>query len=96
MPPPTIPASTPNHQASHQVQPLRPSHLAPNIIVPRPHTQAPSDPLEQRILDLLYPYRDECFAEENETTELKERNALILCGMSSPALDHLLNPGKSQ
>jgi hypothetical protein len=44
-------------------------------------TQSPADPLEQRVLDLLYPYRDECFNDENDVTAAQERMALILCGM---------------
>ncbi|KAF2026905.1 hypothetical protein EK21DRAFT_73184 [Setomelanomma holmii] len=42
-------------------------------------TQAPADPLEQRILDLLYPYRDECFDPEVDCSPEQERMALILC-----------------
>jgi hypothetical protein len=59
------------------------AYATPNVLPPKASTQSSTDPLEQRILDLLYPYRDECFAEEDDTTEIKERNVLILCGTSS-------------
>jgi hypothetical protein len=40
----------------------------------------PAEPLEQRVLDLLYPYRDECFVEEEDdaSVEAHERKALML------------------
>jgi hypothetical protein len=81
MPPPPTPKQTPDRQVSQQAPVAQHLYTAPAVLASRPPSQAPSDPLEQRILDLLYPYRDECFADENETTEIKERNALILCGM---------------
>ena len=46
--------------------------------------QAQGDPLEQRILDLLYPYRDECFEDEDTATAAKERLAHILSGKHLP------------
>ncbi|CAO2655215.1 Nn.00g102790.m01.CDS01 [Neocucurbitaria sp. VM-36] len=49
---------------------LAPSHQSP---------QKPTDPLEQRILDLIYPFRDECFMDDLESFVDKERKALILC-----------------
>lgn len=60
------------YQAQHQLPPP-PSPLPP-----------PADPLEQRVLDLLYPYRDECFTEDegkDESASLaKERMAHVLSG----------------
>jgi hypothetical protein len=60
---------------------MAPTPVAPNMLSTNVPTPVQADPLEQRILDLLFPYRDECFADEDSTTELKERAALILCGM---------------
>lgn len=59
---------------SHHVQGIAPGPLAQS-------TQTPGDPLEQRILDLLYPYRDECFDPEADVSAEQERMALVLCGM---------------
>lgn len=61
--------------------PMAPTPAAPNMLSTKVPTPVQADPLEQRILDLLFPYRDECFEDEDESTELKERAALILCGM---------------
>jgi hypothetical protein len=47
-------------------------------------TQIPTNPIEQRVLDLLYPYRDECFKDDDVTTVARERAALILCGTLQP------------
>ncbi|KAH3999696.1 hypothetical protein HBH98_085800 [Parastagonospora nodorum] len=58
---------------------MAPTPAAPNVLSAKVPTPVQADPLEQRILDLLFPYRDECFADEDSTTELKERAALILC-----------------
>ncbi|KAH7384128.1 hypothetical protein DE146DRAFT_769832 [Phaeosphaeria sp. MPI-PUGE-AT-0046c] len=44
-----------------------------------PPIQTPVDPLEQRILDLLYPDRDECFIAEAGGCIDDERKVLILC-----------------
>jgi hypothetical protein len=68
------------------------SCAAPNVLSAKAHIQSQSDPLEQRILDLIYPYRDECFADEDDTTELKERTALILCGTSHHQLPICIQP----
>ncbi|KAH7083855.1 hypothetical protein FB567DRAFT_446470 [Paraphoma chrysanthemicola] len=60
---------------------MAPSHNVQGI-VPGPlvqPTQTPGDPLEQRILDLLYPYRDECFDPEADVSAEQERMALVLC-----------------
>jgi hypothetical protein len=74
MPPPP----RPDYQAASYTIPV-------SLPVPGPApaalpTQTPTDPLEQRILDLLYPYRDECFEDSDVLFEAKERDALILCG----------------
>jgi hypothetical protein len=45
--------------------------------------QGPVVPLEQRILDLLQPYRDDCFTAEDETTAARDRTVLVLCGTAS-------------
>lgn len=42
--------------------------------------QTPADPLEQRILDLIYPYRDDAFNTEDENALDEERKILMLCG----------------
>ncbi|KAF1941439.1 hypothetical protein EJ02DRAFT_404415 [Clathrospora elynae] len=45
-------------------------------------TQAPQVPtqlLEQRIFELLQPFRDECYSSEDALSSNKERKALILC-----------------
>jgi hypothetical protein len=82
-------SSPPSYQSTsftlptQQLPPVPPQAQAPAA------TQSPADPLEQRVLDLLYPYRDECFADENDATVAQERMALILCGMSAaPTLFH--------
>jgi hypothetical protein len=79
MPPPPHP----DYQASSYTIPT--SLFVPSSSPAAIPTQTPTDPLEQRILDLLYPYRDECFEDFAALTETKERNALILCGtLASP------------
>jgi hypothetical protein len=74
MPPPPHP----DYQASSYTIPT--SLFVPSSSPAAIPTETPTDPLEQRILDLLYPYRDECFEDFAALTETKERNALILCG----------------
>tara|TARA_R110002003_G_scaffold388_4_gene19330 strand:- start:22679 stop:23080 length:402 start_codon:yes stop_codon:yes gene_type:complete len=59
-------------------------------------TQTPADPLEQRILDLLYPYRDECFDPEADVSADQERAALVLCGKLSHSLSFHLSLTSSQ
>jgi hypothetical protein len=77
MPPP--PSPSPKYQPSFtlptQLNQATPQDPAPGAT----HTSA--DTLEQRVLDLLYPYRDECFADEGGITVGEERMALMLCGM---------------
>jgi hypothetical protein len=76
MPPPPVP----NFQSTLSYTPTNQGPQA----APQSQAQAPAaqaDPLEQRVLDLLYPYRDECFTDEDNTSVTKERNALILCGI---------------
>lgn len=70
-------------QVGLQGQP--PTHLqAPSPAPVALSTQTPADPLEQRILDLLHPYRDECFKEDDHLTVARERAALVLCGTLQP------------
>lgn len=57
-------------------QQAAPNQVAIEVQLP----QAPTDPLEQRILDLLYPYREECFTKTVGPFADQERKALILCG----------------
>jgi hypothetical protein len=76
MPPPP----SPNYQPSQYTLPTHLNQAASQGQVPAV-AQTPADPLEQRVLDLLYPYRDECFADDGGTTVGEERMALILCGM---------------
>ncbi|KAL5115582.1 hypothetical protein ACEQ8H_006558 [Pleosporales sp. CAS-2024a] len=73
-PPPNSPFAT-----MSQARMTPAPYTAPNVLPAKLPTQTPADPLEQRILDLLYPYRDECFAPPDKTTDLQERKALILC-----------------
>ncbi|KAF1846958.1 uncharacterized protein K460DRAFT_402323 [Cucurbitaria berberidis CBS 394.84] len=47
--------------------------------MPNQPSQTPADPLEQRILDLLYPYRDEPLTSRNGPSADEERKVLILC-----------------
>ena len=55
--------------------------MAKQLVPANQSLQTVTDPLEQRILDLLYPFRDECFASNLEPSVADERKALILCGM---------------
>jgi hypothetical protein len=80
-PPPNYPSALPS-QAPYVAQQAKP---------PTP-SQTPIDPLEQRILDLLYPYRDECFRTEDGTIVARERIALILCGTFFACCFQLLSP----
>jgi hypothetical protein len=84
-----LPPPVPNYPFSSYTLPTQLHPSAPQIQAPAPaSTLAQIDPLEQRILDLLYPYRDECFSDEDGTTVTQERNALILCGMYPPHMSH--------
>lgn len=81
MPPPPSPGYQPapyiHADQAPQVGPYGQAPApAPSVIT----THTPADPLEQRVLDLLYPYRDECFKDDDDTTVARERAALILCG----------------
>jgi hypothetical protein len=76
----SIPPPSPNYQPSSFTLPTQVTHVTPLAQAPAA-SQTSVDPLEQRVLDLLYPYRDECFADENGTSVTQERMALILCGM---------------
>jgi hypothetical protein len=73
------PNNYPPAQAPYQPQQLAPPEMAPSHPAP-----PPADPLEQRVLDLLYPYQDECFTDEdgaNAAVNLaKERKAHVLSG----------------
>ncbi|KAF2825939.1 hypothetical protein CC86DRAFT_253885, partial [Ophiobolus disseminans] len=50
---------------------------APHVLQAAPTPQASGEALEERILNLLYPYRDECF--EDGMTASDDRLALVLC-----------------
>ncbi|OAL05545.1 hypothetical protein IQ06DRAFT_372973 [Phaeosphaeriaceae sp. SRC1lsM3a] len=69
-----MPLSGPYHYRS--ISPTQPPNPATQAHKP---TQAPAAPLEQRILDLLYPYRDECFSADADVSVVDERKAMILC-----------------
>jgi hypothetical protein len=60
-----------------------PTYVAPPTPIQQPQS---AEPLEQRVLDLLYPYRDECFAEEENdaAVEAHERKALMLSSTYLP------------
>lgn len=77
-----MPLSGPYHYRS--ISPTQPPNPATQAHKP---TQAPAAPLEQRILDLLYPYRDECFSADADVSVVDERKAMILCG----TLSHFAN-----
>jgi hypothetical protein len=80
MPPPPSPSPSPKYQPSPFTLPTQLSQATPQNPAPAA-TQTSADTLEQRVLDLLYPYRDECFSDEGGTTVGEERMALMLCGM---------------
>ncbi|KAF1921554.1 hypothetical protein BDU57DRAFT_553665 [Ampelomyces quisqualis] len=80
MPPP----ASPGYQSAPYTHAAQGPHVNPYGQAPAPSptvvsAQTPTDPLEQRVLDLLYPYRDECFKEDDGMTVARERAALILC-----------------
>lgn len=75
--PPTVPANSP------PFYPVMPSAPPPSQPSQAPPTQIPADPLEQRILDLIYPYRDDPFNADVDNALDEERKILMLCGLSS-------------
>lgn len=90
--------STMTAPKNYQTAPQYHSHGPPQQMGPPPPPvpPKPADPLEQRVLDLLYPYRDECFTDDEDadaTISLaQERMAHILSGKLSPssrALAHI-------
>ena len=91
-PPAQLPHSTIAPSQNYQSSLYQLPNQVPQMAQAAPSTQTPADPLEQRVLDLLYPYRDECFMEEDRTTVAQERMALILSGTSSPRPLQLLSP----
>jgi hypothetical protein len=81
-----LPSPSPSYQpsSSYSLPPQHPPPMPPQAPAQTPATiQSPADPLEQRVLDLLYPYRDECFNDEKDVSATQERMALILCGVFS-------------
>jgi hypothetical protein len=93
--PSMVPSSSPSYQpsSSYSLPPQQSPQVLPQAQAQTLATvQSPADPLEQRVLDLLYPYRDECFNQETDVTATQERMALILCGMFSARAILLVAP----
>lgn len=80
----SISAMAPPNNYQLAPAPYNPQQQAPPQIAPTHPAPLAADALEQRVLDLLYPYRDECFTNENGADAAvnlaRERKAHVLSG----------------
>jgi hypothetical protein len=84
-PPPQQPQPDMAAPQSYQPSPYQPPAQSPQQMAhPLSTLLAPSEPLEQRVLELLSPYRDECFVPDDSANMAanltQERLAQVLSG----------------